>query len=100
MTVITRTKGNEIFLEVHDTGKGIPVANLARIFDPFFTTKPVGQGTGLGLSICYGIVEKMGGKITVESEIEKGTAFTVIFPQEAPLPDGGVQSDAHRKETS
>jgi two-component system NtrC family sensor kinase len=100
VTVITRSKGNEIFLEVHDTGKGIPEANLARIFDPFFTTKPVGQGTGLGLSICYGIVEKMGGKITVESEIEKGTAFTVIFPQEAPLPDGGVKSDAHRKESS
>ena len=66
-----------------DTGKGIPEANIARIFDPFFTTKPVGQGTGLGLSICYGIVEKMGGTITVESEIETGTTFTVVFPRNA-----------------
>ena len=69
---------------MRDTGKGIPEANLGRIFDPFFTTKPVGQGTGLGLPICYGIVEKMGGTISVESEIEKGTTFTVFIPQKAP----------------
>ena len=50
----------------------------------FFTTNPVGHGTGLGLPICYGIVEKMGGRITVESEIEKGTTFTVFIPREAP----------------
>ena len=84
VTVTTRPDGDEVVLEVQDTGKGIPEANLARIFDPFFTTKPVGQGTGLGLSICYGIVEKMGGRITVESEIEKGTTFTVFLPREAP----------------
>ena len=84
VTVVTRTEGDAVVLEVRDTGKGIPEANLARIFDPFFTTKPVGQGTGLGLSICYGIVEKAGGSITVESEIEKGTTFTVSFPRESP----------------
>ena len=84
VTVATREAGEEVVLEVRDTGKGIPVANLGRIFDPFFTTKPVGQGTGLGLPICYGIVEKMGGRITVESEIEKGTTFTVFIPREAP----------------
>jgi len=84
VTVTTRAMGDEVALEVRDTGKGIPEANLGRIFDPFFTTKPVGQGTGLGLPICYGIVEKMGGRITVESEIEKGTTFTVIVPREAP----------------
>jgi two-component system NtrC family sensor kinase len=84
VTVATRTAGEEVVLEVRDTGKGIPEANLGRIFDPFFTTKPVGQGTGLGLPICYGIVEKMGGRITVESEIEKGTTFTVFIPREAP----------------
>jgi two-component system NtrC family sensor kinase len=85
VTVITRTEGDAVVLEVRDTGKGIPDANLGRIFDPFFTTKPVGQGTGLGLSICYGIVEKAGGSMTVESEIEKGTTFTASFPREAPL---------------
>jgi two-component system NtrC family sensor kinase len=84
VTVLTRMAGDEVALEVRDTGKGIPEANLGRIFDPFFTTKPVGQGTGLGLPICYGIVEKMGGRITVESEIEKGTTFTVFIPREAP----------------
>jgi len=77
---------------VRDTGKGIPEANLGRIFDPFFTTKPVGQGTGLGLPICYGIVEKMGGRITVESEIEKGTVFTVFIPREAP--EGMIESES------
>jgi two-component system NtrC family sensor kinase len=84
VTVITRTEGDAVVLEVSDTGKGIPEANLGRIFDPFFTTKPVGQGTGLGLSICYGIVEKAGGIITVESEIEQGTTFTASFPRESP----------------
>ena len=94
VTVATRPAGDEVVLEVRDTGKGIPEANLARIFDPFFTTKPVGQGTGLGLSICYGIVEKMGGRITVESEIEKGTTFTVFLPREAPDQNGAAESDA------
>jgi len=85
VTVTTRPEGDEVVLKVSDTGKGIPDANLARIFDPFFTTKPVGHGTGLGLSICYGIVEKMGGRITVESEIETGTTFAVFLPREAPV---------------
>ncbi len=82
--VTTRSADDRVILQVSDTGKGIPEANLARIFDPFFTTKPVGQGTGLGLSICYGIVDKAGGTITVESEVEKGTTFTVAFPRERP----------------
>jgi two-component system NtrC family sensor kinase len=84
VTVSTKTVEEDVVLEVQDTGKGIPEANLGRIFDPFFTTKPVGQGTGLGLPICYGIVEKMGGRITVESEIEQGTTFAVFIPREAP----------------
>ncbi len=91
VTVATRREDDDVILEVSDTGKGIPEANLARIFDPFFTTKPVGQGTGLGLSICFGIVEKMGGKITVQSEIERGTAFTVFFPTKAPENDSAAE---------
>jgi two-component system NtrC family sensor kinase len=71
--------GNAV-IDVSDSGCGIPEAHLQRIFDPFFTTKPVGKGTGLGLSICYGIIEKIGGTITVKSAPGKGTSFIVRFP--------------------
>ncbi len=67
-------------VDLSDDGPGIPKANLMRIFEPFFTTKPVGKGTGLGLSICYGIIKKMGGHITVDSEIGRGTTFHISFP--------------------
>jgi len=97
VTVGTRAEGEAVVLEVRDTGKGIPEANLERIFDPFFTTKPVGQGTGLGLSICYGIVEKAGGKIAVESEIEQGTTFTVSFPHEFPDSDRRTEPTGERE---
>ncbi len=93
VTVATKMAGEDVVLEVQDTGKGIPEANLGRIFDPFFTTKPVGQGTGLGLPICYGIVEKMGGRITVESEIEKGTTFAVFIPREVPEEEIDAESE-------
>jgi two-component system NtrC family sensor kinase len=69
-----------IIIEVSDDGPGIPEANLPRIFDPFFTTKPVGKGTGLGLSICYGIINKMGGDISVESTVGVGTTFRIRIP--------------------
>jgi two-component system, NtrC family, sensor kinase len=76
----TGVDGDEAWIEVEDTGVGIPQENLHRIFEPFFTTKPVGQGTGLGLSLSYNIVKKHGGHIDVESEIGKGTRFTVRLP--------------------
>ncbi|AFM26980.1 sensor histidine kinase [Desulfomonile tiedjei] len=78
--VKTSTKDDYVVLEVADNGPGIPEAYLPRIFDPFFTTKPVGKGTGLGLSICYGIITKMGGKISVSSAIEMGTTFHIRIP--------------------
>jgi two-component system NtrC family sensor kinase len=80
LNLTTRQNENYIVVEVCDTGEGIPEANLNRIFDPFFTTKPVGKGSGLGLSICYGIVEKMGGKIEVKSSVGAGTTFYVFIP--------------------
>ena len=67
-------------LFVADTGHGIDDANLSRIFDPFFTTRDVGEGTGLGLSLCYGIVRDHGGQITVESRVNAGTTFSLLFP--------------------
>lgn len=76
----SRLEGDRIIVDLSDTGPGIPRANMERIFEPFFTTKPVGKGTGLGLSICYGIMKKMGGQITVTSELGQGTTFHVHFP--------------------
>ncbi|HSQ87148.1 MAG TPA: ATP-binding protein [Desulfobacterales bacterium] len=73
-----------IVIEVSDNGPGIPEANLSRIFEPFFTTKPVGKGTGLGLSICYGIIQKMGGQINVESVVDSGTTFSIRLPLKGP----------------
>ena len=67
-------------LTIRDTGHGIDAADLERIFDPFFTTKQVGEGTGLGLSVIHGIVEMMGGHISVTSEVDKGTTFSILFP--------------------
>jgi two-component system NtrC family sensor kinase len=67
-------------IKVSDNGSGISAENLKKIFTPFFTTKPVGKGTGLGLSVCYGIIDKMGGKMTVTSEENVGTAFTIVLP--------------------
>jgi len=80
LTISSQQRGNYLVIAVSDTGKGIPEANLDRIFDPFFTTKPVGKGTGLGLSICYGIIEKMGGKLEVESVVGTGTTFSTSIP--------------------
>lgn len=74
------TKDCGVCAEITDTGHGIAKENLDRIFLPFFTTKPPGKGTGLGLAICYGVIEKLGGRLTVESEEDKGTTFIVCLP--------------------
>lgn len=71
-------KGVEIV--VTDTGCGISQENLDKLFDPFFTTKEIGHGTGLGLSVSYGIVERHGGKIRVQSKVGRGSTFTIWLP--------------------
>ena len=71
---------NKVWISISDTGTGIAPENLARIFDPFFTTKAVGKGTGLGLSVSYGIIEKHGGKIEVDSRPGEGASFTIYLP--------------------
>jgi len=70
----------EVWIEVADNGSGIAPETLSRIFDPFFTTKAVGKGTGLGLSLAYGIVQKHGGRIDVDTEPGRGTRFRVRLP--------------------
>lgn len=74
-------EGDHALIRVSDTGVGIAPENLPKIFDPFFTTKPPGN-TGLGLSISYGIVKEHGGEIAVESEVGRGTTFSVTLPFE------------------
>jgi len=73
-------EGDDLVITVADNGCGIAPEDMEKIYLPFFTTKPVGQGTGLGLSTVYGIIEGLGGSITVESEVNAGTVFTIRLP--------------------
>ena len=74
-------KSDEVFVEVTDDGPGIPEEDLERIFEPFFTTKEEGKGTGLGLAVSRGIVEKLSGRIEVESRPGSGCTFRVVLPR-------------------
>jgi PAS domain S-box-containing protein len=80
ITIETAAEQDQVIVRISDTGKGIPPEHIPKLFTPFFTTKPVGKGTGLGLFISYGIVCKHNGTITVNSEVGKGTTFTVRLP--------------------
>ena len=83
-----------ITIHVQDTGTGISEENMKKIFTPFFTTKPIGKGTGLGLAIIYGIVKMHRGQIGVQSEVGKGTTFTLTLREKLPMQgeaaEGGV----------
>ncbi len=80
ITVRTGAEPEWVWVEVEDTGKGIPIDEIGKIFDPFFTTKEIGQGTGLGLSLSHGIVSDHGGRIEVDSKPGEGTRFRVWLP--------------------
>lgn len=80
ITIRTYMKNGKVHIGITDTGAGIPSENIERLFDPGFTTKGVGVGTGLGLSICYQIIQDHRGEIQVESEVGKGSTFTIILP--------------------
>jgi signal transduction histidine kinase len=87
--IITRDEGENVVIEVRDTGAGIPSEVIPHIFEPFFTTKPIGVGTGLGLSISHAIVTGFGGSITVDSTPGEGTRVRVLLPKAraiAPVP--------------
>jgi signal transduction histidine kinase len=85
ITIRTGRAGDgKVFVEIEDTGKGMELHVKEHIFEPFFTTKPVGQGTGLGLSLSYGIIEKHGGHIEVDSVVGSGTRFRLTLPIKGP----------------
>jgi two-component system NtrC family sensor kinase len=84
ITLYTRLENDGVAIDVADNGAGIPPDVLPKIFDPFFTTKEIGKGTGLGLSISYQIIKDHGGRINVESQVGRGTKFTVWLPLKPP----------------
>ncbi|MCA9509979.1 MAG: GAF domain-containing protein, partial [Myxococcales bacterium] len=87
ITIRTRPGDLGVHLEFADDGPGIPAEVRNQIFDPFFTTKPVGAGTGLGLSLSHGIIERHGGRLSVESTPGHGATFHIDLPLDAPPPD-------------
>lgn len=80
LTMRASAHSNRVAIEIEDTGFGIPQEDLSKIFEPFFTTKEVGEGTGLGLAVCYGIITDHGGRLSVRSNVGKGTTFTILLP--------------------
>jgi PAS domain S-box-containing protein len=92
---VTATTGprGEAVVQVRDSGDGITPENLSRVFDPFFTTKAPGLGAGLGLSVSYGIVQSLGGDISVQSAPGKGSTFKVVLPP-APEPPAAAPAPA------
>jgi PAS domain S-box-containing protein len=81
--------GPYLALSVSDSGRGMDQATLERIFEPYFTTKPSGEGTGLGLAMVHGIVEGLGGRVTVQSRPGLGSTFRVALPALASDPEAG-----------
>jgi two-component system NtrC family sensor kinase len=81
VSVTTSREGEGVRVDVRDTGVGMTPETMRQIFQPFFTTKPVGVGTGLGLAVAHGIVTAHGGRITVESQLQQGSRFSVYLPR-------------------
>jgi two-component system NtrC family sensor kinase len=90
--IVVRTRPTDagVALIFEDDGPGIPLENRERIFEPFFTTKPVGKGTGLGLSISHGIIERHGGRMSVECPSGGGTQFRIDLPRVARIAESEV----------
>jgi signal transduction histidine kinase len=90
LTLSTHASENDTEVRITDTGCGIAPEAMRQIFEPFYTTKEAGKGTGLGLYNVKTIVGKMGGTITVKSEVARGTMFTLTFPKHDPIQGGGT----------
>jgi signal transduction histidine kinase len=85
--VHARIEGEELVLKVRDNGHGIKAEDRARIFTPFFTTKGPGRGMGMGLTIVWRVVKSLGGTLDVDSEVGRGTEFTVRVPRSQSRPE-------------
>jgi two-component system NtrC family sensor kinase len=90
ITLAVKDSVDHTAVTVSDNGPGIPRENLARIFEPFFSTKSPGEGTGLGLFVTRGIIEKLGGTVTVDSEVGKGASFCIRLPKGPKKIDGFI----------
>lgn len=88
LTIRSMLRKDNVVVQFEDTGTGIAQDELPKIFDPFYTTKE--KGTGLGLAVSYNIIKKMNGTLSVESELGKGTTFTITIPISAQSTDHGV----------
>jgi|GEM_PF-5134997 len=84
LEITTKFENERVYISISDNGKGIEDKHLRRIFEPFFTTKGVGKGTGLGLAVVYGIIERHGGEIEVQSKTGKGTTFMITLKEDIP----------------
>ncbi|NUN48929.1 MAG: hypothetical protein HUU15_08895 [Candidatus Brocadiae bacterium] len=89
LDLLTTHQDGQVCLQVRDSGAGVPDGDIQKIFDPFFTTKSPGKGTGLGLAICREIVKAHHGSVDVQSSPGRGTWFTVKFPPEVSVENGG-----------
>jgi signal transduction histidine kinase len=96
ITIKLEAAGKNVVIQVKDTGEGIPKENMTRIFEPFFSTKSPGKGTGLGLFVTRGIIDKLGGKIELESQVGQGTVFSVTLPQYHELEEESEESRQSR----
>ncbi len=96
LRIETSETASEVMIKIADTGTGIKKQHLPHIFDPFFTTKGIGKGTGLGLSISYAIIKEHEGRITVESEVGKGSCFAIVIPVNLDLKKTGLKTTSVR----
>jgi CheY-like chemotaxis protein len=93
LTIETAASGENVILRVRDDGIGMDASTRSRALEPFFTTKPEGEGTGLGLSLVYGVVDGLGGRLSIESAIGLGTIVEVALPAADAVADEPEEAD-------